>query len=137
MAERGATPTAVAARRRARVLSLAHSFTSPLLPDDYLELVNPLWTTRELRGRVERIHRETADAVTIAIKPGWEWPGHRPGQYLRLGVEVDGVHHWRAYSLPSAPGRPDGCIAITPKLVHGGKVSPFLCSRLRPGTIVR
>ena len=38
------------------------------------------------------------------IKPGWEWPGHRPGQYLRLGIEVDGRLHWRAYSLTSDPG---------------------------------
>ena len=119
------------------MLALARSFTSPLLPDDYLEMVNPLWSTRELRGRVERIERETDEAVTVLIKPGWEWPGHQPGQYLRLGVEVDGVHHWRAYSLTSDPGRPDGCIAVTPKLVHDGKVSPYLNKALRPGTIVR
>jgi len=113
------------------------SFTSPLLADDYLELVNPLWSTRELRGRVERVERETADAVTVLIRPGWSWPGHEPGQYLRLGIAVDGIHHWRAYSLTSDPGRADGCIAITPKLVPGGKVSPFLCSRMKPGAIVR
>jgi stearoyl-CoA 9-desaturase NADPH oxidoreductase len=47
------------------------------------------------------------------------------------------VHHWRAYSLTSDPGRADGCISITPKLVVGGKVSPFLFSGVRPGTIVR
>jgi stearoyl-CoA 9-desaturase NADPH oxidoreductase len=135
MAERGAVPQVPAVRRRA--LGMIRSFTSPLLPDDYLELVNPLWSTRELRGRIERIERESSDAVTVLIKPGWEWPGHRPGQYLRLGIEVDGVHHWRAYSLTSAPGRADGCIAITPKLVPEGKVSPFLCGRVRPGTIVR
>ena len=46
---------------RRRVLSLVRSFTSPLLPDDYLELVNPLWSTRELRGRIERIERETPE----------------------------------------------------------------------------
>ncbi len=106
MAERGASPRVPAGRRRA--LALVRSFTSPLLPDDYLELVNPLWSTRELRGRIERVERETPSAVTVAIKPGWEWEGHRPGQYLRLGIEVDGVHHWRAYSLTSdakAPGR--------------------------------
>lgn len=135
MAERGAIP--LVPERRRRALALARSFTSPLLPDDYLELINPLWSTRELRGRVERVERETAEAVTILIKPGWEWPGHRPGQYLRLGVEVDGVHHWRAYSLTSDPARPDGCIAITPKLLPTGTVSPFLCGRLRPGTILR
>jgi ferredoxin-NADP reductase len=118
-------------------MGLIRSFTSPLLPDDYLELVNPLWSTRELRGRIERVERETPGAVTVLIKPGWEWQGHRPGQYLRLGIEVDGVHHWRAYSLTSDPRRPDGCISITPKLVEGGKVSPFLFRRVRPGTIVR
>jgi ferredoxin-NADP reductase len=116
---------------------MVRSFTSPLLPDDYLELVNPLWSTRELRGRIERIERETPSAVTVLIKPGWDWQGHRPGQYLRLGIEVDGVHHWRAYSLTSDPKRTDGCISITPKLVEGGKVSPFLFGRVRPGTIVR
>jgi ferredoxin-NADP reductase len=135
MAERGATPPVPEGRRR--ILRLVRSFTSPLLPDDYLELVNPLWSTREMRGRIERIERETAGAVTVLIKPGWEWQGHRPGQYLRLGIEVDGVHHWRAYSLTSDPGREDGYISITPKLVDGGKVSPFLFSRVRPGTIVR
>lgn len=135
MAERGALP-AVPDRRR-RALSLVGSLTSPLLPDDYLELVNPLWSTRELRGRVERVQRESPSTVTIWIKPGWRWPGHLPGQYLRIGVEVDGALHWRAYSLTSAPGRADGRIAITPKLVPGGKVSPYLCRRARPGTIVR
>jgi ferredoxin-NADP reductase len=135
MAESGAVPRVPAAHRRA--LALIRSFTSPLLPDDYLELLNPLWSTRELRGRVQRIERASEDAVTVLIKPGWEWPGHRPGQYLRLGVEVNGRHHWRAYSLTSEPGRPDGCIAITPKLVPTGTVSPFLCERLRPGAIVR
>jgi len=133
--ERGAVPRVPAGRRRA--LHLIRSFTSPLLPDDYLELINPLWSTRELRGRIERVDRETPDAVTVLIKPGWEWPGHNPGQYLRLGIDVDGVHHWRAYSLTSDPGRPDGCISITPKLVESGKVSPFLFARVRPGTIVR
>lgn len=135
MAERGAVPRVPSARRRA--LKLIGSFTSPLLPDDYLELVNPLWSTRELRGRVESVERECATAVTVTIKPGWEWEGHLPGQYLRLGVEVDGVHHWRAYSLTSDPARPDGFIAITPKHVEDGKVSPFLFKRLRPGMIVR
>jgi ferredoxin-NADP reductase len=133
--ERGAVPRVPAGRRRA--LRLIRSFTSPLLPDDYLELINPLWSTRELRGRIERVDRETPDAVTVLIKPGWEWPGHRPGQYLRLGIDVDGVHHWRAYSLTSDPRRSDGCISITPKLVESGKVSPFLFGRVRPGTIVR
>jgi len=135
MPERGATPPISRMSRRA--LRAIGNFTSPLAPDDYLELVNPLWSTRELRGRVERVEPAGGDAVTVTIKPGWEWERHRPGQYLRLGIEVDGVHHWRAYSLTSDPERPDGRISITPKLVSGGKVSPYLCRRVRPGAIVR
>jgi ferredoxin-NADP reductase len=50
---------------------------------------------------------------------------------------VDGIHHWRAYSLTSEPDRADGWIAITPKLVEAGKVSPFLVRDARPGSIVR
>jgi stearoyl-CoA 9-desaturase NADPH oxidoreductase len=122
---------------RRRALHAIRSLFTPLLPDDYLELINPLWSTRELRGRIERIEPETADAATVLIRPGHEWPGHEAGQYLRIGVVVDGVHHWRAYSLTSDPKRADGCIGITPKLVEAGKVSPYLVRQARPGDIVR
>ena len=71
------------------------------------------------------------------IKPGFEWEGHEPGQYLRVGVVVDGVHHWRAYSLTSDPDRSDGCICITPKLVESGTVTPYLVRKAKPGAIVR
>jgi ferredoxin-NADP reductase len=135
MAERGARPKVPA--WRLRLLRSLRAFFTPLLPDDYLELINPLWSTQELRGRIERIERETPDAVTVVIKPGWEWPGHRPGQYLRVGMPVNGIHHWRAYSITSDPGRPDGCISITPKLVESGKVSPYLVRTARRGVIVR
>jgi stearoyl-CoA 9-desaturase NADPH oxidoreductase len=108
---------------------------TPLLPDDYIELINPLWSTQELRGRVERLERQTEDAVTLVIKPGADWDRHQPGQYLRIGVIVDGVHHWRAYSITSEPS--DDFICITPKLVQEGKVSPHLTTRLQPGTIIR
>jgi stearoyl-CoA 9-desaturase NADPH oxidoreductase len=135
MAERGAVPRVPMVRRRA--LHAVRSLFTPLLPDDYLELINALWSTQELRGRIERIEPETPDAVTVLIRPGHEWPGHRPGQYLRIGVVVDGVHHWRAYSLTTDPGRPDGLIGITPKRVDAGVVSPYLVHGARPGDIVR
>jgi len=135
MAERGAPPQVPALQRRA--LRAVRALFTPLLPDDYLELINPLWSTRELRGRIERIERETPDAATIVIRPGYEWSGHEPGQYLRIGVIVDGVHHWRAYSLTSDPGRADGRISITPKLVDEGKVSPYFVRQARPGEIVK
>jgi stearoyl-CoA 9-desaturase NADPH oxidoreductase len=135
VAERGAVPKVPVVRRKA--LHAVRALFTPLVPDDYLELINPLWSTQELRGRIEHIRRESGNAATIVIRPGYDWEGHEPGQYLRVGVVVDGVHHWRAYSLTSDPDRPDGCISITPKLVDAGKVSPHLVHKARPGMIVR
>ena len=75
--------------------------------------------------------------MTIVIRTGHQWPGHRPGQYLRVGVVVDGVFHWRAYSLTSPPERGDGCISITPKLVEAGKVTPYLVGKAKSGAVIR
>src|SRR6059058_3164114 len=107
MPEKGAPPNVHPVQRR--VLKALGALSTPLLPDDYLEMINPLWSTRELRGRIEEVKLETEDAATIFIKPGYRWPGHKPGQYCRIGVDIDGVRHWRAYSLTSDPyqGRPD------------------------------
>ena len=115
------------------MLRAIEALTTPLLPSDYLELINPLWSTRELRGRIERIEPETGDAATVVIKPGYRWDGHRPGQYLRIGVDIKGRRHWRAYSLTSEPGRADGCISITVKHVDEGVVSPYLVKHGRVG----
>jgi ferredoxin-NADP reductase len=134
MPEIGARPTVPKLQRAA--LRAVRALSTPLLPDDYLELINPLWSTRELRGRIEAIDRVTEDAATVVIKPGYRWSGHKPGQYCRIGVDIKGVRHWRAYSLTSEPDRRDGCISITPKLVEKGVVSPWLVCRGRPGAIV-
>ena len=94
MPERGAPPNVHPVQRR--VLKVLSAFSSPLLVDDYLEMINPLWSTRELRGKIEEIRPETEDAATVVIKPGYRWSGHRPGQYLRIGLDIEGVRHWRA-----------------------------------------
>jgi len=134
MPEKGAPPNVHPIQRR--VLWAVRALSTPLLPDDYLELINPLWSTRELRGRIEEVRRETSAAATVLIKPGYSWPGHKPGQYCRIGIDIEGVRHWRAYSLTSDPWREDGLISITPKRVDSGKVSPYLVDRARPGTII-
>jgi ferredoxin-NADP reductase len=122
-------------RLRDRALRLAELATTPLLPADYLDMVNPLRPGADLRGRIVEIQAETADAATIVIRPGADWAGHVPGQYVRIGVDVDGVRHWRAYSLTHGP-RADGYISVTVKAVPDGKVSNHLVHQARPGTLV-
>src|SRR3954452_19233478 len=117
-------------------MNAARCLTTPLLPDDYLGTLNPLWSAGELRGRVEAVHPETADAATIVIRPGRGWTAHRPGQWVRVGLDVEGRRRWRSFSLSSAPQRPDGRITITVKAVSDGLVSRRLVRRTAPGTIV-
>jgi stearoyl-CoA 9-desaturase NADPH oxidoreductase len=135
MAERGAQPQVPRGRRL--FLRAVRRLFSPLQPDDYLEMINPLWTTKEVRGKVERVEPQGSEAASILIRPGYEWPGHKPGQYVRLGVVIDGVYHWRAYSLTSDPSPEDGLISVTPKKVDSGVVSPYLVQKIQPGELVR
>ncbi|MGA8720864.1 MAG: hypothetical protein WB557_22865, partial [Solirubrobacteraceae bacterium] len=78
-----------------RFVGVAATLTTPLLPNDYLGYLNPLWSRREPRGVVDGVLPETADAATIWLRTPAGWPAHTPGQYVRLGVDVDGVRHWR------------------------------------------
>ncbi|WEH43815.1 ferredoxin reductase [Streptomyces sp. AM 2-1-1] len=110
--------------------------TTPLLPSDYLDLVSPLRTGADLRGRIEAVRPETGDAATVVIRPGKGWRGHEAGQYVRIGVDVDGVRLWRAYSLTSPTNRRDGRITITVKAIPDGKVSNHLVRRAKPGTLI-
>jgi stearoyl-CoA 9-desaturase NADPH oxidoreductase len=122
-------------RWRASALKFAEAATTPLVPADFLDLFAPLRPGAELRGRIESIHPETADAATLVIRPGADWAGHVPGQYVRIGIDVDGVRNWRAYSLTHGP-RADGRISITVKAVPEGKVSNHIVRDSRPGTLV-
>lgn len=121
---------------RRTLVRLAERVTTPLLPADYLDAIDPLMSGAQLRGRIVGVHPETRDAVTLVIKPGTGWQPHLPGQFLRLGVEVDGVRQWRSYSITSRPGRPDRCVTITVKGVPGGVVSNHLVRKATVGTVV-
>ncbi|MDO5628002.1 MAG: ferredoxin reductase [Mobilicoccus sp.] len=121
---------------RSRLGQVARLATTPLLPADYLGLIAPLSLGADLRGRIVERRRETRDAATLLIRPGRGWRGHVPGQYVRIGVDVDGVRCWRAYSLTSRVDDPRGLIAITVKKIPGGVVSAYLVDEVRPGTLI-
>ena len=116
-----------------RVADVANLFATPLRTSHYLELVNPLWTTHTLQARVEKVWDETNDSRTLTLRPGRNWRAHRAGQYIRVGVAIDGMQHTRTYSISSSPDREDGCITITVKAVEGGRVSQHLVRNVTPG----
>ncbi len=122
---------------------IAARITTPLLPDDYLHLANPLWSARELRGRILEVRRETEDSATLVIKPGWGFSfDYQPGQYIGIGLLVDGRWRWRSYSLTSSPAATSGSgsartVTITVKAMPEGFLSTHLVAGVEPGTIVR
>ena len=115
-------------RKLARAASL---LTTPLAPEDILALFNPVFSSRQLRGVVTWVVPETADSATIFFRPGRGWQAHLAGQWARIGVELDGVRHWRSYSL-SAPAGEDPAITVT----DIGAVSGALVRNTKPGDVL-
>jgi stearoyl-CoA 9-desaturase NADPH oxidoreductase len=110
--------------------------TTPLVPSDYLDEVAPLRNANVLRARIEEVRPEHDRAVTLVLRPGRGWRQHQPGQYLRIGVDVDGVRLWRNYSLTSDPARTDGRVEVTVTAIEGGLVSTYLVRHAKVGALL-
>ncbi|WP_372736537.1 ferredoxin reductase [Nocardioides sp.] len=121
---------------RSRLRRLADAAVTPLDLDDVLDVFHPLRAGADLRGRIVSVTPETAESATIVIKPSRDWNGHLPGQYVRIGISVDGVRLWRTYSLTHGP-RADRCISITVKAIPDGVVSNYLVHRAGAGEMVQ
>jgi len=94
---------------RSRVTDVVNLFATPLQASHYVELVNPLWSSHKLQARVEGVWDETSDARTITLRPGRNWRRHRAGQYIRLGVPIEGR---RSHGpTPSRPRPSDATVA--------------------------
>ena len=92
----------------------------------------PLWQGESPLYCIGR-HEETPDSATFVLAS--DHPvrfAYQPGQFILVGVEIDGKKHCRAYSLCSSPTRPDK-LAITVKRVPNGLVSNWLLDHLQPG----
>ena len=127
-------------RVHAAFRGLVAPLATPLLADDYLKLLNPLWSARELRGRVVEVRPEAANSATLVIKPGWGYRfEHQAGQFIGIGLLIDGRWRWRSYSLtsPALVSSRSATVSITVKAMPEGRVSGHLVGGLAPGTVVR
>ncbi|MFN8052124.1 MAG: ferredoxin reductase [Acidimicrobiales bacterium] len=104
--------------------------------DPYRSMANPMWS-RSPRGVVESVRPITPTASAITIRTNRSWTGHRPGQFVTIGVEIDGVRHHRCYSLTSVAERAGAqLVEIAVQRVDGGLVSTHLTRTIRPGDLV-
>ena len=103
--------------------------------DRYAELVAPAWATTDVRARVLDVRRQTADTVTLRLRPNRNWPGHQAGQHVLLTVAVAGVRHTRCFSVSSS-AHDDRTIELTCKAGPESVVSQHLRSRAAVGDVI-
>jgi ferredoxin-NADP reductase len=122
---------------RTALRRVAEAAVTPLEIHDVLDVFHPLRGGRPgLQGRIVSITPETDESATILVRPGRDWAGHVPGQYVRVGVDVDGVRLWRTYSLTHGPRR-DRNLSFTVKAIPGGVVSNHLVHRAQVGQMIQ
>ncbi|PTR31926.1 ferredoxin-NADP reductase [Rhodococcus sp. OK519] len=120
--------------RRRRLLSLFEALATPHAVDRYLELLDPMATAREMRARVVRVARPTPDSVVLGLRPTRHWRGYVAGQFVQVGVVIDGVRHTRCYS-PTGSERSDA-IELIVRAHPGGLVSQYLVRHANEGMVV-
>ena len=113
---------------------LAEALLTPHGVDRYLELVDPMLARRELRGMVTGVRRQTADTITLTVRPSRAWQGFQAGQYVRVSVDIDGVRRTRCYS-PTGSQHQNG-LELTIKAVAHGLVSGYLHAHAEPGLVL-
>ncbi len=121
------------------------ALTSPHGVDRYLEQVNPMWAATEVRARVVDITRETEGenpVATLTLQPTSTWRGHRAGQYVQVGVEINAARRTtRCFSISSAESNPGERFTITVRAHDEAKpgqqrVSKFLVCEAQPGQVL-
>lgn len=118
------------------------ALTFPQGVDRYLEQVNPMWAAHEVRARIVDVHREVdvpghPPVATITLQPTSTWQGHRAGQHVQLGVEIDGARRaTRVFTISSPDSRHGDRFTVTLRANPDGVVSRFLVERAAPGTMV-
>ncbi len=113
---------------------LLEALTFPHGTERYVELVDPLASRDEVRAEITAVHRQTPKSVTITLAPNENWAGLEPGQFVNVGVEIDGRRETRPYSPAGSAHSP--VLELTVSTHPEGLVSRHLRDNARPGTTV-
>ncbi len=116
--------------------SVIEAALAPHPVDRYLELVDPMITWTDLRGRIVDVRRDTARTVTLTLAPTRQWSGFRAGQYIQLSTVIDGVRHTRCFSPANAECGPSGSIELTITAHDDGLVSRHLRDHSAVGDVL-
>lgn len=80
-----------------------------------------------MKGKVVALEDETPNVKTIRFEINDSNFSFLAGQWVLIGMEIEGERVERAYSISSSPDLlKENCIDITVKKIKGGKMSPRL-----------
>ncbi|WP_137818556.1 flavin reductase family protein [Pseudomonas sp. 2FG] len=102
--------------------------------DGLLALLNPTWRLNRVFARVQGRRWVADDMLALTLQPNGNWRGARPGQHVRLYLEVAGVRLSRSYSLTALHA--DGSLEIAIKRQPGGRLSNRLLDWVAVGQVL-
>ena len=92
------------------------------------------WNSRKTLVTCINVIDETPDVKTFQFQADEPQLFHfKPGQFIGLNLEIDGVKHNRSYTIASSPTRPH-ILELTIKKEQGGAVSPWLHENIKAGS---
>ncbi|MGF6694431.1 ferredoxin-NADP reductase [Metapseudomonas resinovorans] len=102
--------------------------------DCLLRHVHPVLRLNRVFARVDARRWVADDMLALSLRTNGNALGWRPGQHVRLYLELDGVRQGRSYSLVAV--QPDGRIELAVKRQAGGRLSSWLLDRLEVGAVL-
>ncbi|MET9327240.1 flavin reductase family protein [Tsukamurella sp. NPDC003166] len=115
--------------------NLVEAVLTPHAVDRYLELVDPMVTWTEIRGRVTAVSRRTDRTVTFSVTPTRQFEGFQAGQFIQVSVVIDGVRQTRCFS-PASSQHHEGDLEFTVTADADGHVSKHLRETLAVGDVL-
>ena len=118
--------------RRRKALRQAGRGTDYIADEDTVQRIVSRLHPKRMRLRVTDIVQETPTSKTFRFaRVDGSLPPFRPGQYVNLFMDVDGVFTSRPYSISSPPGTE--FLELTVRDKAGGFVAPYLLNEVRVG----
>lgn len=115
---------------------LLAALSFPHAVDRYLEALDPRWSLAEVRATVTEVTRQTADSVTLTLAPNRRWAGFRPGQFVQLTADVNGVRRTRCFSPASSAHAAGAVLELTLKAQPRAGLTAYLQQNASVGMTV-
>ena len=114
-----------------------NSFRNYLEP--ILETYIPNHSLLHIKAKVVNKSMERGDVVNIILKPHKNWNGFRAGQFVQIGITINGILYQRIFSISSSAEwfQKEGLIRLSIQRQELGRVTPFIFDSLKIGSFVQ